>query len=562
MFVHIRKHQKWLWLFISAAVIISFVWYFNPNQQYGRQMSGRGTVGLIYGEPVSQDDYNRAFAEAQLQHFFTHGNWYENSEANRQLGIDIYREAKHRLFLIRKLQDLDIKVSDHAVADWITRVFSDRETKSFRKETYDNFVKNLQVKGLDAKDFERYVRTQVGIEHLYVTAALPGKFVTPQEVEKSLRENKQKADTVVAFLYLTNFLPKVEVNETNLVEYYTRNQNNYRLPERVQLSYVAFPVSNYLAQAEKQLSTITNLSLQIDQMYVQRGPNFFTDANNQVMTPEAAKAKIREEILQESATVEARKAAIDLATALADMPVHTNSPNPAENLEKLAAGRKLEVKVTEPFGRFDSPTGLDITAPVGELAFALSNEEPNIPEPVVGENAVYVMALNRKVSTELPPLAQIRDQVLQDFKRSEAQKMMAEAGRSFANNPSAKTNFAQAAVDAGLAIMNFPPVPKVGPMPELEGRPEASSIRSVAFNLKEGETSSFMPARDVGFIVHLEKLVPVTEEELKTEIKTYADDLRRRRASEAFQEWFSKEYQLARLTLAGDREEQPDQPTP
>ena len=35
MFAHIRRHQKWLWLFISAAVIISFVWYFNPNQQMG-----------------------------------------------------------------------------------------------------------------------------------------------------------------------------------------------------------------------------------------------------------------------------------------------------------------------------------------------------------------------------------------------------------------------------------------------------------------------------------------------------------------------------------------------
>jgi peptidyl-prolyl cis-trans isomerase D len=562
MFIHIRKHQKWLWLLISASVIISFVWYFNPNQRYNRdRASGRGTVGLIYGEPISMDEYNHARAEAELQHLFTHGTWYENSEANRQLGIDINRETKQRLFLIHKIRDYDIRVSDTAVADWITQTFADRETKVFRKESYDGFIKNIRTKGLEPKDFERYVRTQVGIQHLASAASLPGKFVTPQEVEKSLREEKQKADTIVAFLHLTNFLAKVQVNDTNLVEFYTRNSANYRLPERVQLSYVSFPISNYTAIAEGQLGKITNLNQQIDMMYAQRGANFFTDTNNQVMTPEAAKAKIREEVVHENATVEARKAANALAEALLEKKADTNSPNPAENLEQLAAVLKLEPKVTQPFGRFESPAELNIATRLGEIAFQLTPEEPSIPEPVVGEDAVYVMALKRKVATELPELATIKDRVTEDYKRSEAGKMLREAGAAFANNPAAKTNFAQAAVDAGLTIMNLPPLPKTGAMiPELENRPEAGSIRNTAFTLKEGETSSFMPARDVGFVVHMEKLVPVSEEEMKSEMKNYAEELRRRRASDAFQEWFSKEYQMAKLTLAGDREEREESP--
>lgn len=564
MFTHIRKHQKWLWLFISAAVIISFVWYFNPNQQYGMGGGGaQGTVGLMYGEPITQEQYGNAYKEAALAHLFRYGNWPEDNETSRQLGIDTRREAGNRLFLIRKLKDYDIQVSDKAVADWITQFFTDRDTKTFRKESYDSFIQNIRGRGLNGKDFERYVRNQVGIEHLAAVAALPGKFVTPQEVEKSLREDRQKADTTVAFVLSTNFLSKIQVTETNILEHYNRNAATYRLPERIQLAYVAYPISNYLAQGEQYLAGITNLTQQIDMMYTQRGANFYTDTNNQVMTPEAAKTRIRQELLQDSATLEARKAAIALATTVLEQPVNTNSPNPAENLEKIAAAQNLQVQITEPFGQYESPKDLNLMVRLGEMAFALNAEEPVVPEPVVGEDAVYVMALKRRVPSVLPELATLKDRVTEDYKRSEATRMSRELGQKFANNPAAKTNFAQAAVDAGLTIMNLPPIPKVGQMvPELENRPEAGSIRNTAFNLKEGETSSYMPTRDGGFIVHLEKLLPASPEEIKQELPTYAEELRRRRASEAFQEWFAKEYQVARVTLAGDESEQQNAPAP
>ena len=55
MFQDIRRHQKWLWVVISSAVIISFVVYFNPNQQYGSGDAGGSTaVGTIYGAPLER----------------------------------------------------------------------------------------------------------------------------------------------------------------------------------------------------------------------------------------------------------------------------------------------------------------------------------------------------------------------------------------------------------------------------------------------------------------------------------------------------------------------------
>src|SRR5688500_10368572 len=107
MFVHIRRHQKWLWIFISAAVIISFVWYFGPNQQMGMGGGGgdsRSVVGSFYGEPITAKQYNDAQREAILHYLISNGTWPDNDEFTRQMK-PIERETRNRLLLTRKLKE-------------------------------------------------------------------------------------------------------------------------------------------------------------------------------------------------------------------------------------------------------------------------------------------------------------------------------------------------------------------------------------------------------------------------------------------------------------------------
>jgi hypothetical protein len=92
----------------------------------------------------------------------------------------------------------------------------------------------------------------------------------------------------------SNYVSKVAVTPQAIAEYYTNSSARYRLPERIQLSYVPFPASNYLSQAEQRLASQTNLNQQLDALYEQRGPQFYTDAQGQPLTRDAAKARIRE----------------------------------------------------------------------------------------------------------------------------------------------------------------------------------------------------------------------------------------------------------------------------
>jgi peptidyl-prolyl cis-trans isomerase D len=558
MFTHIRRHQKWLWIFISAAVIISFVWYFNPNQQMGAPGSGTagGPVGSIYGTPISRREYGEAYREAILHYLFQYKEWPQDNEVTRQLR-PVERETRQRLFLIRKMKDYNIKVTDSAVADLIVQYFQDPETKRFHKENLERFYQNLQQKGLARADFERYMRNQVGITHLAAIAGIPGKLVTPQEAEYAYRQEHEKVDTKLVTLSTSNFVAQIQITPEAITNFYNNNAALYRLPERLQLSYVAFPASNFTILAEEKLNGITNLAQQIDAIYQQRGANFYTDASQQPLPADAAKAKIREELRHDFEMNEARRVAYEFATELEKIPASTNSANPAVTLENLAAAKGLQAQVTEPFTQFSGPAGLGLPDDFVRAAFRLTPDEPIIPEPVSGENGVYVLAFKNRIESQNQPFELVQNAVTEEYKRREAQRLTREAGARFATNISSGLasgkDFDTLVREAGYNPVDVPPFARGDrAVPGLPLQVDVGPLSNTAFNQAPGQASNFQPSRDGGYIVLTERFVPVPDEEAQRELPQFVQELRRRSAGEAFNQWFVKEMQLAQLNLPGD----------
>jgi hypothetical protein len=566
MFAQIRRHQKTLWIFISGAVIVSFVWYFNPNQRFARRGGGGGfggedTVGSIYGEPIHRAEYTDAYREAVLHYLFSYGEWPQDNEANRQLR-PVERETRQRLLLVRKLKEYNIEVSDAAAADWIAQAFQDRQTKTFHKEVYDRFIQQLQQRRLKAADFERYAKHQVGIGHLAAIAGASGRLVTPQQADQVYREEHEQADTKLALFPSSNYVAKVQITPQAVAAFYTNNIARYRLPERVQLSYVAFPASNYFGKADQTLAANTNLAEQIDSLYMQRGPSFYTDPSGKPMTPEAAKAHIRADIRKEAAMTEARRESFAFANDLEKVAAATNLVNPAEPLEKLAQSKSLRAQTTEPFSQFQGPAGLNLPDQFTKLAFHLTAEEPIVQEPVPGEDAFYVVAFKSRIPSETEALEKIRAQVTQDYIRKETADLARAAGTSFlqafTNAPAGDSQFDTIAHQHGAVVVDLPPFSKDS-RSAIENLPPAVSdttIRRTAFDLSPNHASGYIPGPEGGSIIYLQKFIPVTDADVKSNLPEFTEELRRREASEAFNEWFGKQLQLAQMHLPGDKTDQ------
>ena len=534
----IRKHSTWLWFVIIAATIISFLFFFSPNQRMNGGRSNGGDFGSVYGKKITRDDYASAEREFDLFYFFHDNEWPDKVPADEQ-----QREIYVRLLLIQKADDLGIDVSDNeaaAAADEILRSPELARALRIKDQSVplDVFVKDvLQPKGLTAEDFENFVRHDLAIQQLFQTYGLAGELVTPQEAAAIYQREHETLSAQVVFFSATNYLPQVDVTPEAVAQFYTNYLAYYRLPDRVQVSYVAFNVTNYLAPAKAELAK-TNLDEQVADIYDEYGAQAFPDEK----TPEAAKAKIRELLIRQRALADARAEANEFASTVFDL--NSDSPKPAD-LATVAKQKGLAVKTTAPFDSQSGPE--EFTAPddFTKAAFGLTSDEP-FAGPIAGPDAVYVIALDKTLPSEIPPLAQIHARVTRDFKLHEATLLAQSSGTSFiqtlTNSLAGGKKFAAACVLAGFPPELLPPFSlNTREMPELDGRAELNQIKQAAFSTAVGQASGFEPTDDGGFVLYVESRQPADEETMNADLPQFLASLRRSQQNEAFNEWLGME---------------------
>lgn len=552
MLGQIRRHQKWLWVIVAGATIISFVIFMDPN--YGRRGNAAPELkdfGYINGRPITREEFYDALAEAKLGFRFTTGRWPEEDETSRQL-FNPDRQLPDRLLQVEKLKELKIHASDAAVADWIANVFRDRDHEGFRMEVYQDFVKRIlpQV-GLAEGDLQRFARHQIGFQQLYELGGLAGSLVTPREAEALFRRENEEVAAEIVLFSASNHLASVPINAEAVGQFFTNNMSRYRIPERVQVGYVRFDVTNFLAEADQELAQITNLTERLEESYARLGADFFRDADDKVLSKEAAFQKMKDDERRSRAFTSARRKATDFLQELYGL--YEKEPNKPDNLDRLAAATGIQSAVTEPFTRFDPPESLKAPASFGEVAFALSPEEPLASEPLVGEDAVYVIAFGKRIPSELPPFEILRDKVTEEYRRREAELAARRAGEVFyttlTNGFAQNKSFQAVCLEANVLTTRLPPFSLASrSLPGWEGRVDLGVLKNVAATLAPGKTSEFVPTRDGGLVVHVTGRLPVDDAKLKSGLPAFTEQLRDERRRMAFAEWIRKEFELARIT--------------
>ena len=548
-------------IIFAAVVIFSMVKFLDPTTGRGaaRGIFGgaTGEFGSINGRAITAAELDQARTEARLNFLFSAGRWPEEDETRRAL-FDPDRQGRERIFLEEKLKDLNIQADDAAGAEWISHAFRDGKGGPFQLESYQKFVKTTLPHGRVSEEaFQRFVRHQAGIEQLFSVAGLSGGLITPREAESLYREENEQLSTEVVVFQASNYLAGVQLTPAGLAQYYTNHMAEYRIPEKVQVSYVKFEVTNFLAQADQMLAQVTNLTQQLEAFYLQRGADSFKDSDGKTLAHDAALQKIKEDQRQASAMNAASKKAAEFMEQLYDL--IQKQPKQPDNLEKLAAATGYQSAVTEPFGSRDLPKDLKVFESFTRAAFALTPEEPMSTEPIPGDEAVFVIALKRKVPSEVPPLDAVREKATADFRQREAMDAARQAGqgvyRTLTNGFAQNKSFQAICLESQVISQKVPPFAlSTQSLPgEWEERIGAGMLKRVAARLTPGGTSRFELTRDGGLIVHLLSRQPVDEAKLKTELPAFLSDLRQERQREAVSEWFNKEAELARFTDSPSR---------
>ena len=530
----IRKHSKWLWWFIAGLTIISFIyWGAGPASRNSSGGGASGDFGMIYGHKITQEDYVEARNEFYIFYRIHYNEW---PDKNPNLSkIDLEREIYIHLLFDLKAADLGIYVSDDvavAAANDMLRTFGQKG----QPMPIASFVKQfLQPEGLTADDFKRYVRHDLVIQQLIQTMGLPGDLVTPQEAAVEYEREYREYSVQAVFFSASNYLSAVTVTHATVAQFYTNYLAAYRVPDRVQISYVEFNVSNYLAQAKAEWAK-TNFEEAVEANYRQLGPDYFPDAKN----PEAAREKIRGLLIRNRALTEANKQANDFATALFAL-----EPAKPENLATVAKQNGLTAHLTAPFASAYGPEDFGAPAEFTKAAFELTTNEP-LAGPVVSPVAVYIIALVKQLPSEIQSLDQIRPRVTEDCRLREATLLAQRAGTNFYFDATiqmaAGKTFAQAAVAASLQPQALPPFSLVTrDLPELGDRAGLDQLKQAAFATPVGHPSRFEETSDGGFVLYVQSQLPLDQAAMNAQMPQFIVQLRRAQQNQAFNQWLQAE---------------------
>jgi hypothetical protein len=531
----IRKHSKWLWLVIATLTIISFIYWGAGPSRIGDDRGGRvsGDYGSIYGHKITEQAFFEARNNFFLLYWFRSGGEWPDRNPNFTEAV-LQKEIYIRLMLIQKAADLGIHVSDEAVVSAANELLRS-VGRNGQAIPLENFVKQiLQSKGLTAQDFKNFTRQYLILDQLQQAIGLTGELVTPQEAAVAYQRDYEELSAQIVFFSASNRLAQVAVTPAAIEQFYTNRLAEYRLPDRAQVRYVAFELSNYLAAAEQKLGQ-TNLDNQVDMTYRQYGLKGVPEAK----TPEEARAKIREALIQQQAGKDARLAANEFAQE-----VFSQQPVKPENLAAVAQQKGLAVRLTAPFAADFGPE--EFLAPPGfvKAAFSLSPDEP-FAGPIPGATALYVLAFDKKMPSEIPALDQIRDRVSRNYQWSEAMLLARQAGTNFARTlmtTAADRSFASVCVAAGFPPQLLPPFSlSTRELPELGNHAELNQLKQAAFSTPPGKTSGFVDTADGGFIVYVQSRLPLDQAKMNSNLPQYMNALRRQRLSEAFNQWVNLE---------------------
>jgi peptidyl-prolyl cis-trans isomerase D len=209
----------------------------------------------------------------------------------------------------------------------------------------------------------------------------------------------------------SNLNAKVSVTDEDTKEFFENNKKLFEIPEKVSVRYVAFPISNYLAEVQgdvKDDDVREYYEYHIDE-YSVTPTNETTVTTNE--TPDRiplddAKAGIIEKLKRNLATYKAKDAATEFVMALTP-----DRGGNAPSMDSLAASHNMAIYTTAVFALNEKLPELAVDHSFNKAAFELDTNDVTraFSDAIVGSNAVYLIGPNERIESRMPSFEEAID---------------------------------------------------------------------------------------------------------------------------------------------------------
>ncbi len=481
---HKLIQSKVLWYIILGIIVVSFVGFFMPTNRAGARTHDIPPAGELFGKKVLQDEYKRAYHNTYIWYILSSGRMVQMTD---ELTATLRKEAWLRVAILRKAQTDKVLVADKEVIQQLQAMpLFHAQNGAFDGTIYKTVLKQLD---LTPRQAEELFREQIVIYKLLYRPA-QAALIPPYELTRAyhLYTDRFVLDYVV--------VPRAQVEKSVTASkeaaqaLFAENPEAFRMPAKVRVSYVEFPVSNFLAKAE----VPEGAALQVYNRNIENYRIENTNANAVVEYKpfEKAEGEINKQLRQTAA----RKLAAEKATEFV-VEVAPKAEGGQPDFTGAATAAGLKIKTLPAFGLKDDLKGIDNTAPFRQAAFSLENDTyTSFSDAVIGKDTVYVLSLNQKLPSFLPAFDAVEKQVMDAAREQAIVKALAERAieleKTIAKAMAAGTGFKDAVKPLGLKVQT---TPEFDITTELKDK-YANTLVAICLNVQQGKLCKPAPVED------------------------------------------------------------------
>jgi len=391
------RAQGWLAWFIVGLISIPFaLWGVNSY------VSGPGdtVVATVNGEDITQTTMQQAVQRYREQMRQMMGDDFDPEMFD---GTVIRRAVLNDLIdqqLIRSTTTkLGQRISDRQVASFIQQTPAFQRDGRFDSEQYQMVLARA---GFSPASYEATLRNDLLSQQLLQNIE-SSSVISEREVERLLKLENQQREIAYGVIKLEDFLGEIEVDESDIRDFYDANQATYTTPEQVSIDYLELSLDAVSAQID-----VSDEQLQ----------QYYADNKTQFVGPEQRSAShilIENNDQAESLLTEIQTKldeGIDFAELAKTYSVDVGSAADGGDLGAIQRG------VMEP--AFE------------EAVFALE-EVGQVSAPVETEFGYHLIQLTGIDQSTNVEFADIKDNVAQQYRQQQAERQFYNRAEELAN---------------------------------------------------------------------------------------------------------------------------------
>ncbi|MBL4575032.1 MAG: hypothetical protein JKY51_02905 [Opitutaceae bacterium] len=490
-----QKHYQVLFIVLLAVLIVSFVFTIGEFPGLG---SGQPTVKErnFFGTPLNSEKEQRDFFRAaEVSAYLQTSRQRFNSE-------QIKEYAFHRATTLHLADQLHIpNPTEEQKEAYIQTLPIFMGTDGvFDLIVYNDFLDNLSTsQNLQEATIARIIIDDYRMIETQKLLGGPG-YALPSETSAQLARTKTKWTVGQATLEIGDLSFSITPSEEELIEYFKANTFSYEIPEKMEVTYVAFNSERYFDQIDPPDEAFLQNYFELNKTRFKKPRASEIDvAQPDAIEEEATFEEVRTQVELEIKLVEARNRAIQEASDFAYNLFEKNIPRGSGEFSTAISTKGLVLKVVPAFSSTETPEqGLWNQQIVNE-AFKLS-EKHWFSDPLSVGNSTIIIFYNDRLISYIPEFNYVRDTVTKDFRAAQEKEQFIERGKELQTNLSeqlaAGNSFSDAAEKAGLKTQTWPAftlrAPPSGFDYSLLARLEQISAGEISDMIVNAETGTFL----------------------------------------------------------------------